>query len=218
MPIAGIDVSKFQGTIDWARVKASGVGFVIIRASDGANPNNEQRFAVNCAGARAAGLVYGAYHLFRPSSDTANAAQQAQLFLSRFKEGVPDSGQSYLPAALDIEIANADVDNDAYVRGINTWISTIEADPCFVGRRTMIYTRKGFWESIGNPAGFDDRRLWVADYSRDPPRLPKGWNEWTFFQLSESGHVDGINSQVDLDRFAGTLDELTQLAQPEMVT
>ena len=213
--VDGVDVSKFQAGIDWTKVRAAERAFVFIRASDGANGSNETTFATKWVGARSAGLICGAYHLFRPSSDMGAVRAQADLFLRRFNEGVPSGEVGYLPPVIDVEISGIRISNADYVKGIQAWIDAIEPSDRFRGMKTIVYTRAGFWTQIGDPKSFADHPLWVADYSKDPPRVPTPWGSWTFFQHSDSGHVDGVSGNVDLDRFNGTLADLQALVRTE---
>lgn len=209
--IEGIDVSKFQSSIDWPKARATGREFVFMRASDGTNPANETTLASKWAAARAAGFVCGAYHFFRPSADLAAVQSQASLFLGRFNEAVPVVETGYLPAVVDVEVSPGAVSKADYARGVRTWIDAIEASPRFQGLSTIIYTRASLWSELGNPPEFATHPLWVADYSQDPPRLPAPWGRWTFFQYSESSTVDGIAGHVDADRFDGSRADLLAL-------
>src|SRR5689334_12438956 len=69
----GIDVSKWQGTINWSSVKAAGVAFAFIRLSDGAN-TKDAKFAANWAGAKSVGIIRGAYQFFRPAQSVTTQA------------------------------------------------------------------------------------------------------------------------------------------------
>jgi len=213
MPIQGLDVSKFQGdNIDWDKVASSGAQFCLIRASDGTNQNNESKFGDNWLGARGAGLICGAYHLFRPALD---AVDQANLFLAQFGNNVPVMEAGYLPAALDVEIEPASATVQNYLDGVKAWINTVEQNDRFKGLPTIIYTSQNIWNQIGDGT-LGDHPLWVADYSEDPPRLPSDWTNWTFFQYTETGSVSGIDVDVDQDHFAGSRNDLIALTIPKV--
>ena len=94
--VSGIDVSQFQLTVDWTKVKAAGAQFVFIKASEGVTIT-DPNFAVNRQGAKAAGLICGAYHLFRPR-DTVQA--QVDNFVAAV--GTVEVGE--LPPVLDVEV------------------------------------------------------------------------------------------------------------------
>lgn len=213
MAIEGIDVSKWQGVIDWPAVVSAGNTFCILRASYGTDPAAEQTLPERWMPATTAGLICGAYHYFLPENEESLVRAQAHLFLFRFNEAVPVSQAAYLPAVIDIEAPADGVDNETYAEGIRQWMKIVESSDRFAGRPTIIYTRQSFWSEIGDPDGFSDHPLWVADYSRKPPRLPSGWDGYAFFQYADSGSVAGITGDVDLDQFDGTLDQLEAMTR-----
>ncbi len=214
MAIEGIDVSKWQGEIDWPAVVSAGKAFCILRASYGTDPDDEQTLPQRWMPATTAGLICGAYHYFCPENEEHLVRAQADLFLFRFNEAVPDSQTAYLPAVIDIEDSADGVDNKTYAKGIRQWMEIVESSDRFAGRPTVIYTSQSFWSEIGDPAGFSDRPLWVANYSPKPPRLPSGWNDYAFFSYSDGGNVEGITGKVDLDQFNGILDQLEAMNGP----
>jgi lysozyme len=209
--ISGLDVSKFQPVVDWTKVKAAGMQFVFARASYGIAAQTETTFKSHWQGAKAAGLIRGAYHFFVPADD---AGAQARLFLSQLRSAIAPGENAYLPAVIDVEMQPGSVSIANYVAGIQTWIAAVEADPLFAGRKTIIYTTASFWATLGNPAGFGDHPLWVADYGQDPPRMPKGWTSYAFFQKSQEGTVNGIAGKIDTDFFNGDIDVLNAMTMP----
>jgi lysozyme len=206
--VPGLDVSKFQPSVDWAKVKAAGMQFMFARASYGISAQTETTFKAHWQGAKAAGLIRGAYHFFVPADD-ANA--QAKLFLSQMHGALAPGENAYLPAVIDVEMQPGTVSIANYVAGVKAWIAAVEADPLFAGRKTIIYTTASFWATLGNPPGFSDHPLWVADYGQDPPRMPKGWASYSFFQKSQDGTVNGIAGKIDADFFNGDIDVLTAM-------
>jgi lysozyme len=207
----GLDVSKFQSHVDWTKVKAAGMKFVFARASYGINAQTEPTLRSHWQGAKAAGLIRGAYHFFVPGDDV---GAQAALFLSQLRSAIAPSESAYLPAVIDVEMQPGSVSIANYVAGVKAWIAAVEADRLFAGRKTIIYTTANFWATLGNPTGFSDRPLWVADYSQDPPRLPRGWTSYAFFQKAQDGTVNGIAGKIDIDFFNGDLDVLTAMTTP----
>src|SRR5262245_36875474 len=93
--VDGIDVSYYQGTIDWGAVKADGIDFAFIRTTDGTG-FEDPRYDENRAGARAAGVLRGTYQFFRPTDDP---IAQADLLLARLGDDPDD-----LPPVLDVEV------------------------------------------------------------------------------------------------------------------
>jgi lysozyme len=189
----GIDVSHYQGTIDWAAVRQAGCSFVFIKATDGVT-NADPMFQQNWTQAQQAGLLRGPYHFFRANDDPQT---QAHFFCSTV--GSPGD----LPPVLDVEITSG-VSNSQILSGVQTWLQIVES---WAGCRPILYTSPGFWDSLGTSA-FGVYPLWVAEYGVSAPKIPTGWRSWTFWQYSQSGSISGITGSVDLDVFQGTLEEL----------
>ena len=198
--VCGIDVSHFQGQIDWEKVAGSGVKFAFIKATDGA-AGTDARFDANWREAKAAGVRSGAYHFFRAEQD---AEQQARLFVRKLND---DWGE--LPAVLDFEVLGQATAEQA-IDGAVRWMELVEAAS---GKRPMLYTGPSFWKAQAkDSAAFCDYPLWIAHYTSGAhPSLPAAWKQWTFWQHSEQGSVPGITGPVDLDRFYGNAMELAAL-------
>jgi lysozyme len=200
--VRGIDVSHFQGQINWAQVAAAGIQFCYVKATDGI-AFSDVRFQANFGGSKAAGLRTGAYHFLRAGSD---AEKQAESFLHL----VPTLDQGDLPPALDIEIADGTSGN-AILDAAQVWLEAVEN---VLQRRPLIYTIASFWNStLAGSTRFEDYFLWIADYgARTAPRLPTGRTTYEIWQFSQTGSVPGIAGNVDLDRFGGSLEDLNALA------
>lgn len=196
--IQGIDVSDHQKTVDWNAVQKAGKVFAFIKATDGITWTDPE-FAANWSGAKAAGLLRGAYHFYETNDDP---AEQARNFLS----AVPlEPGD--LPPVVDIEATKSGQSAAQIVKDLQTWLDVVEQA---TGRVPILYTNPSYWDSLGTSA-FGRYPLWIAEYGVSTPKLPAGWTRWTFWQLSESGTVAGISGSVDLDVFNGTLAELQAL-------
>jgi lysozyme len=194
--LAGIDVSHFQGEIDWRAVAAAGVRFAFIKATEGLD-DIDPRFAQNWQSSGAAGLLRGAYHFLHPNLD---AKQQAEHFLS-----VVTLDADALPPALDVEVTDG-VDPATLAASIQTWLGTVEAA---LGCKPVVYTDPSFWrQSVG--ADLSAYPLWLACYAATPD-VPASWQRWTFWQHSESGSIEGIAALVDLDTCQFSYDQLRQL-------
>lgn len=193
---AGIDVSEDQGTVDWPSVAAAGVCFAFIKATDGQD-YVDPKFKQNWAGAKAAGLLRGAYHFFRAED---SPEVQAQWFWQTV------GAASELPMVVDVEESmNQTV--EVVAANLQTFLATLQQ---WTGnQKPMIYTMPDFWNSLGTDA-FGGFPLWVAEYGVNQPRVPNGWTQWSFWQNSESGTVAGIQGSVDLDVFSGPLSALQQ--------
>ena len=193
----GIDVSHWQGSIDWAAVRGSGVDFAFIKATEGGT-YTDPRFARNWAAAADAGVMRGAYHYFRPNVDPVT---QAENFLRAARIGPND-----LPAVLDVETSDG-VAGDALLRAVRTWLETVERA---TGKRPIVYTYPDFWNRYASgPVG--PYPLWIANYGRDQPLVPIGWTDWTFWQYTSTGRVPGIVGDVDQNRFNGGRAQLAAL-------
>lgn len=197
--LPGIDVSHWQGTVDWQRVAGDGVAFAFIKATEGGDYVDPQ-FVANWDGAARAGVLRGAYHFFRPQTD---AAAQAQQFLRTVGVRAGD-----LPPVLDVEVT--DGRSAAQIAaGVRTWLEIVESA---TGRRPILYTRASFWTAQMG-AGFGAYPLWVAHYGAVEPAVPSGWDRWTFWQHSDAGRVAGISGDVDLNWFAGDAADLQAFAR-----
>jgi lysozyme len=199
--VHGIDVSVYQGSINWAQVRAAGKQFAIARVSDGTGyPDSE--FANNWAGMKAAGVVRGAYQFFRPGEDP---TAQANLFLSKLQAN-GGLGAGDLPPVMDIEVT--DVQSTSTIQAnMQTWLTKMEQG---TGRRPMIYTALFMSPTIGS--GFGAYPVWVANWSVPCPSLPGGWSGWKIWQYADNGSVGGVTGAVDLDEFDGTLAQLVAFA------
>jgi lysozyme len=196
--VQGIDVSHAQQTVDWNAVRQAGKVFVFIKATDGIT-YTDPLFAANWSGAKAAGLLRGAYHFYETNDDP---TAQAENFLNVVKLEPGD-----LPPVVDIERTKGGESAGQIVKDLQTWLGVVEQA---TGRVPVIYTGPGYWDSLGTSA-FGRYPLWVAEYGVQSPKLPAGWARWTFWQSSESGTAAGVAGPVDLDVFNGTLAELEAL-------
>lgn len=195
--LSGIDVSKWQGDINWPAVKQTGVSFAFARASYGSVEVDSQ-FKVNWQAMRDAGIARGTYHFFVTADD---ATQQAELFLRTV--GSLESGD--LPPVLDVEAQSGTGGN--LVKGVQTWLDLVEGQ---LGRKPIIYTGPSFWNQ-NLTSGFGSYPLWVAEYGVSSPKPVNGWERWTFWQYSQSGAVKGISGNVDMDYFNGSPADLAAL-------
>lgn len=194
LPARGVDVSHYQGRIDWAAVEQAGVGFAFVKATEGTS-FVDHTFRRHWAELGETHILRGAYHRFRPARD---AAAQAAHFLA-----VVDVRAGDLPPVLDVEATDG-VSDARLIRGVRTWLQVVEAR---TGVRPIVYTKPGFRRAhLG--AALDDYPLWISEYGVEQPSAER----WTFWQHSEQGRVPGIEKIVDLDQFNGTHADLQQLA------
>jgi lysozyme len=216
--VPGIDVSYWNAGIDWPKVRATGQRFVFVKASEAAS-HRDSTFDDNWLGAKAAGLLRGAYHFFRCNVD---AKRQADSFINYVKS-LNDDGE--LPPVLDLE-TNDGQKKEKILSAVKAWLDRVEAA---FGRKPIIYSGKYFLQDFlseaggGPPAWAKDYPLWLAQYPNSyvdglQPYLPRGWFKWTFWQYSEKGRINGINADVDLNVFSGTLEELYRFANAQLST
>lgn len=211
MAIEGIDIYQGDGGIDWSRVATGGKGFTFVRAAYGSSP--DKLVVQNFVGAKHQGLKVGLYQFYRA---TISYKKQIVSFMDTVTSAKIGYGAGDLAPVLDIE-DNPHYDgpwdvknNAAFIQGIKDWIIAVKSkfncDP-------ILYTRASFWKVLGNPTGFSQYPLWVANYQNAngkpaKPTLPTGWSNWAFWQYTDSGLVTGINHSCCLDRFNGATSDL----------
>lgn len=206
----GIDVAAHQhpgGTpIDWSKVRSDGQSFAFVKATEGGDWVNPH-YAQDIQAANAAGLKTGAYHYARPAGD---AKTQAANFAAQIALA-PDQT---LPPALDIEVAEG-----KSAAQLEQWIEEFTSElKRLTGRTPMIYTYKYFWMGqMNNSQKFSDMPLWLAAYQDQAPEAVGGWNELSFWQRSGSGKVAGISTDVDMNLFNGSKQQLQSFSDGNYV-
>jgi lysozyme len=222
----GLELAIYQPVVDWAVLtQATGINFVVVKASEART--QDPLFQQHWAGAKAAGLLRGAYHFLRQATDP---QAQVDAFLNALGG---DPGE--LPPTLDIEDTRM-TSPSAMAAAAQFWLRAVESA---LHRKPMIYTAAWWW----NPGLFFGGRypdwapsydLWVASWpmkksvptiaqieqAQFKPIMPKSWTSWRFWQYSgDAATVPGITNTngspvtVDLDVFNGTPDDLRALAQ-----
>jgi lysozyme len=199
--VKGIDVSSYQGTVSWTKVRASGRVFAFARVSDG-NNTIDKTFATNWPGMRSAGIIRGAYQYFRPSQD---ATKQADLLISKINAaGGLKAGD--LPPTLDFETSSGLAASTAVARA-KTWLARVESK---LGVKPIIYSGANMSSVTGSH--FKNYLLWAPNYGATCPSIATGWSNWTFWQNSDKGSVSGVSGAVDTNLFNGSLDQLKLIA------
>jgi lysozyme len=193
--LEGIDVSNWQGVIDWLQVRAAGKRFVIAKASEGVG-YQDRSYDRNKAGAMAQGLAFGAYHFARPENDP---VAEADWFIE-----VAGYRRGMIIPALDLERTGGR-SPASLTSWTKAWLQRVYER---LGVRAMIYTSPSFWrQNLDNTAWFANHGyaiLWAAHWERPGPSVAaSNWagRSWTFWQYSNTGTVPGIDGYVDLNRF-----------------
>ena len=201
--IHGIDVSHYQGNIDWEAVRTMrdenvGLQFAFIKATEGVT-KIDPLFRRNWVKAGEENIPKGAYHFYYPSRD---AALQAKNFI---RTVTLTSGD--LPPVLDIEKTSGQ-SAEKIKKGAAIWLKLVEEH---YGVKPIIYTNVSFYDRyLGED--FDEYKLWAAHYlQKNKPRIERSW---TFWQHSETGRVNGIKATVDFNAFNGDFYDLERLRIP----
>jgi lysozyme len=201
----GIDVSYYQGTIDWSAVRADGVGFAYLKATEGGDRLDE-RFAENWRAADRAGLHRGAYHFWyhcRPGRE------QAAWFIANVPRD-PDA----LPPVLDMEwtpfspTCTARPEAATLHREMRDFLDAVETH---YGKRPVIYTSVDFFADRMRDA-FHDYHLWVRSVAGHPSTR-YGERPWLIWQYTATGRAGGVAGNVDLNVFGGTRAEFERFAR-----
>jgi GH25 family lysozyme M1 (1,4-beta-N-acetylmuramidase) len=205
----GIDVYNGDGTINWASVKASGVSFAFIKATEGIG-FQDANYPTNRTQAKAQGITVGAYHFARPGnspSATARGVAEADYFINYAK---PQKGEFQL--VMDFE------DNSNALSQADMW-AWFQAFCGEVKAKThelpIIYCGQSFWNTnmpttatnLGCP-------LWVANWGVSSPHLPRAWTTYSFWQYSSTGTTPGVSGNCDLDTYNGSSSAMSGFTYP----
>ena len=194
--IQGIDVSKYQGDIDWAQVKASGVKFAYIKATEGGD-HIDAKFQQNWNGAKAAGLPRGAYHFVywcRPWHEE----------MRHFIQTVPKEPDA-LPPVLDVEATPESkkckrrLERGPAVAEMREMLRAMERH---YGKKPVIYSTVDFYEAILHPSELEDYPIWIRS-TKYSPHVKYGSRNWHFWQFQSDAQIPGIVGNVDRNAFRG---------------
>jgi lysozyme len=191
--IHGIDVSSYQGTINWKLVRAMHqdsvhVTFAFIKATEGI-VQVDPFYQRNWREATKAGIICGAYHYFRPKF---GGKLQARFFLQTIKEG-----KNTLPPVVDVEELGG-MPPETMRRDLADFLSEVTEK---TKRKPIIYTGLKFYADYLE-GYFKDYTFWIASYNNPDLVVSTGAN-WKFWQHSDRAHVNGIVHGVDFDAFNG---------------
>ena len=199
--IHGIDISHYQGDINWrklsnAMIEGCPIRFIMIKATEGSTKLDEN-FNDNFYQARQYGFIRGAYHF---CSNKSTPRQQAQYFLKQVHLEEGD-----LPPVLDVEHKPQSQSTEDFQRDVLTWLHVVE-DKYHV--KPIIYTYYKFKEAYLSTPVFDDYPYWIAHYYVKKVEY-KG--PWKFWQHTDAGKLDGIEGYVDFNIYNGSYYDLKKL-------
>lgn len=189
MELKGIDVSKWQKSIDWAKVKASGVQFAILHAGYGRELSQiDPYFEVNYAGCKAAGIPVGAFW-YSYATDVAGAHKEAQTFLQVIK-----GKQFEFPVWFDQEYEPKikALTKQQRTDIVKAFCNDMEANGYYTGLYCSLDWLKN-WVDASQLKSYD---VWLAAYVKSVDDAPLPYGIW---QYSNKGTVPGISQLVDLD-------------------
>ncbi|AWA29798.1 glycoside hydrolase [Flavobacterium magnum] len=189
--VLGVDVSEYQGRIDWEQVgkieNNFPIGFVLIRATAG-NDRPDNMFSDNWKNAKAHHFIRGAYHYYRPDE---NSLEQAKLFIKTVQLRRGD-----LPPVLDIEKLPKGQPIDSLKMGLRRWLIQVEAH---YGVKPIIYSGEKYYNDFLKEA-FRGYKFWIANYNFFEEKIRK---DWLFWQFTEKASATGIDGPVDVNVFNG---------------
>ncbi len=223
----GIDVSRFQGTINWTSVRGAGIRFAYAQATRGlTSPNGN--FVANMNNGKNAGVYMGAYHYAFPGDNSAQT--EANYFWNLAGPYIKADGKTLMPM-LDMEIWTGHVGASSYTDWANQWCNAIVAKASAVGVtvKPVIYFSAcngcKFTTSLAQWGSF------IANYNGQSPSTGTPWSScsncnlwgsgrWNFWQYSDTGSVSGISGAVDRDMFNGSVTDLVAgfVATPKSTT
>ena len=186
----GIDVSSWQKTVDYAKVRADGIDIVYMKASEG-RTYRDPYFQTNYQNAKANGLKVGFYHFLR-ATNVSQARQEAEFFASVIQGLEPDCR-----LAMDFETFGNLTTSEINQIGL-TFLKRVEE---LTGKKMVVYSNTYTARTIWSQEIASQYPLWVAQYGPENPSDNGKWNSWIGFQYTDKGRVNGINGYVDRDYF-----------------
>lgn len=196
----GVDVSHYQGKIDWSKMhtiyKLYPIQFAFIRSTMGTSAIDE-RFEENWNGIKETEILRGAYHFYRPDE---NSTLQAQNFIRKVHLEKGD-----LPPVVDIEHIPRTQSMEKLIEGVKNWCKIVEQH---YDVKPIIYTSDKYYEDYLQKH-FDGHLIWIANYNFWTEKMKGLWNFW---QFTEKASIEGVKRyKVDVNIYNGTVDDLENL-------
>ncbi|MGA3061748.1 MAG: GH25 family lysozyme [Methylocystis sp.] len=198
--VHGVDVSKYQGNIDWEAVKDAGVAFAFIKATEGGDAA-DSKFLRNWTAAKAAGIPRGAYHFVY-------WCRQPHEEIGNFESVVPVEADA-LPPVLDVEATPTSrtckrtLYREEVLADMRKMLEEMERH---YGKKPIIYSSVDFYQSILHSNALAEYPIWVRS-TKYHPTVRYGDRKWTFWQYRSDGSVPGIPGSVDQNTFHGTQEQ-----------
>lgn len=197
--IVGIDVSHYQGKINWKKVEFVNdkypIEFVFVRATQG-NDDNDSQFENNWLECKRNNIIRGAYHYYRPNE---NSLEQAENFIKTVKLSKGD-----LPPVLDIEKLPKEQSIENLKIGLKRFLNKIEEH---YEVRPIIYSSQRYYEDFLKDE-FSEYTFWIANYNFIDAEVN---NEYLIWQFTEQAKIKGIQEKVDVNIFNGSYEDLRDL-------
>lgn len=203
-PVMGVDVSRYQGNIDWDTLAAQNVTFAFIKATEGSS-HADPYFDFNWKEAQNSGIYAGAYHFF---SFESSGETQAQNFIETV--GALDG---LLPPVVDLEFYGDYTESPLSKKETREILDgLLKGLEDYYGVKPIIYTTTRAYYSYILGGGYGDYPLWMRDTYMEP------MVRWTFWQYSDKGSLEGYDGvqadktemYIDLNVYHGSLEELLE--------
>lgn len=202
LPVQGIDVSAYQGQIDWHAVRKGGISFAYLKVSEGGD-HVDPRFYANWANAAQAGVPRGAYHFIY----WCRTPEEQAIW---FSKAVPQDDDQ-LPPVLDLEWNNHSRTCKRKVgreEALRTTKVILQAMEYHTGKKPVIYTDINFHRDVLE-GELPDHEFWLRSVAAEPNKRFRG-RRWHFWQYTATGKVPGIRGDVDRNAFHGSFRQWQQ--------
>lgn len=201
--IIGVDLSHWQGKVDFKKVHSDGISVAFLKATEG-SMHRDYYYESNRSSALSAGLCVGTYHYF--SAVNCSPEQQRDNIIDTITSVGFDALTEYF--AVDVERGGNELATpDLMAESLFRLLFLLEKEPILRGRKPMIYCSSNFWDNYisGDKYSFSEYPLWIAHWKTESPVIPKTWSQagknWTGWQYTNEGVVNGIGGKVDMDIF-----------------